>query len=321
MAASAVAFARAARSAEGPISYPITIVDPGGAHAYYFDITSNLQAAGAKWARYLIGSGNLESEVVITNAVAFAPGASVTSGFVRNDGTRDIFEQGATYELRTGLDPNPDYLTDNLWFDPQPDQRTDPIPPNRTDAITVFTHELGHPFLFNGWMNVTTGELPPDYMSTLDAKVTFDSENFFFVDPNAQAYYGTAVPVTFGNAFHPGNAAPRPGSDLLPDLMNGVVFNYQTGYRISPLDVEIARDCEMAVTQFMEITAASRSTTGRVRIEALAVLTALHTIERTPDLAQSFAPRDSISADSEGVLVYEASTPPPARGFYRLSYP
>ncbi len=30
----------------------------------------------------------------------------MTSGFVRNDGTCDIFEQGAAYEIRTGIDPN-----------------------------------------------------------------------------------------------------------------------------------------------------------------------------------------------------------------------
>jgi hypothetical protein len=29
-------------------------------------------------------------------------GTSVSNGFVRNDGTRDMFEQGAAYEVRTG---------------------------------------------------------------------------------------------------------------------------------------------------------------------------------------------------------------------------
>ncbi|HEV3409928.1 MAG TPA: hypothetical protein VG095_06525 [Chthoniobacterales bacterium] len=328
-----VVFAEIGRSAEGPTSFPITIVDSGGAYAaYYSDIISNLEAAGAAWARYVIGSGTLETEVVITSAVAFAPGGSVTSGFLRNDGTRNIYEQGATYELRTGIDPNgsepdirifinPDYLTQNLWFDPQPGQRTDAIPPNRTDAISVFTHELGHAFLFNGWMHGTTGELPPDYMSTFDARVVFEGENFYFIGSHAQAHYGSAVPVTFGNAFHLGNAAPRPGEDLLPDLMNGVVFSYQTRYRISPLDVEIARDCEMAVTQFMEITAITRLTNGGIVIAGLGVPTGTHTIQASDDLTQNFAPVASERADRDGSFQFtETDATPPPRRFYQMEY-
>src|SRR3954462_11318634 len=77
--------------------------------------------------------------------------------FVRNDGTRDIFEQGAAFEVRTGTDPNganPDIririgtacLTNQLWFDPHPETRTDPIPANHIDALSVFIHEFGHAF-------------------------------------------------------------------------------------------------------------------------------------------------------------------------------
>ncbi len=44
------------------------------------------------------------------------------------------------------------------------------------------------------------------------------------------------MPITFGNNWHLGNALPRPGPDLISDLMNGVVFNHGTHYGISPLD-------------------------------------------------------------------------------------
>jgi hypothetical protein len=50
------------------------------------------------------------------------------------------------------------------------------------------------------------------------------------------------VPITYGNPFHLGNNSPRPGSDLIPDLMNGVVYYYQTRYDISALDLAIAKD-------------------------------------------------------------------------------
>lgn len=248
--------------APAQINYTVTFNDPAHTYqAYYAAITSAIQAAGAEWASYLIGSAQLAVQVDFDASKPTTNGGSFSSGFVRNDGTRDIFEQGAAYELRTGIDPNgasPDihlivgttYLTQTLWFDPRPTQRTDPIPANRVDAISVFTHELGHAFIFNGWINGTTGQLPPDYMSTFDADVHFDGTNFYFVGANAEGIYGAPVPITFGNPFHLGNNSPRLGVSLLSDLMNGVVFNYQTRYHISALDVEIGRDAGAAVISF-----------------------------------------------------------------------
>jgi hypothetical protein len=204
-------------------------------------------------------------------------GTSVSSGFVRNNGTRDIFEQGAAFEVRTGMDPNgadPDiririgtaYLTDQLWFDPNPQTRTDPIPANHIDAVSVFIHELGHAFVFNGWMNGTTGQLPPTYMSTFDEHASFDGSNLYFNGSGATARYGGPIPLTYGNYGHLGNSAPRPGSNLLIDLMNGVIYYYQTRYSISPLDLEIAKDSGMAITpladQLLNVSTRLRVQTG-----------------------------------------------------------
>jgi hypothetical protein len=259
------------------ITYNITFTDPGGTYAsYYPAITTALQAAGAEWNRRLIGSGNLEVEISFAN-IATMDGTSVSTGFVRNNGTRDIFEQGAAYEIRTGMDPNgaePDikirigtaYLANELWFDPNPQTRTAPIPANHIDAISVLIHELGHAFVFNGWMNATNGQLPPTYMSTFDANASFDGTNSFFNGTGATARYGGPVPLTYANYGHIGNNAPRPGSDLLLDLMNGVVYYYQARYYISPLDVEVARDSGMVVTppidQLLNVATRLRVQTG-----------------------------------------------------------
>jgi hypothetical protein len=266
-------------SQSGPaaITYNITFTDPSGPYAsYYPAITAALQAAGAEWNRHLVGSGNLEVEISMAN-IPTMDGTSVTNGFVRNDGTRDIFEQGAAYEIRTGMDPNgadPDiririgtaYLTDELWFDPDPQTRTSPIPVNHIDAISVFTHELGHAFVFNGWMDGTTGQLPPTYMSTLDEHSSFDGTNLFFSGTGAAGRDGGPVPLTYGNYGHLGNNAPRPGSNLLLDLMNGVVYYYQTRYFISPLDSEITRDCGIAIPalkdQLLNVSTRLRVLTG-----------------------------------------------------------
>jgi hypothetical protein len=240
------------------ITYNVTFIEPAGPYAsYYPAITAAIQAAGAEWNRHLVGSGTLEVEVSMAN-IPTMDGTSVTTGFVSNNGTRDIYEQGAAYEIRTGMDPNgsdpdiririgTDYLTNEVWFDPNPQTRTDPIPANHIDAISVFIHELGHAFVFNGWMNGSTGQLPPTYMSTFDAKASFDGSNLYFNGSGAMGRYGGPVPLTYGNYGHLGNSAPRPGSNLLYDLMNGVVYYYQNRYFISPLDLEIARDSGMAI--------------------------------------------------------------------------
>jgi hypothetical protein len=244
--------------APAAVTYNISFVDPTGPYAsYYPAITAAVQAAGVEWNRRLVGSGSLEVEISMAS-IPTMDGTSVSSGFVRNNGTRDIFEQGAAFEVRTGMDPNgadPDiririgtaFLTDQLWFDPNPQTRTDPIPANHIDAISVFIHELGHAFVFNGWMNGTTGQLPPTYMSTFDEHASFDGSNLYFNGSGATARYGGPVPLTYGNYGHVGNSAPRPGSNLLIDLMNGVIYYYQTRYSISPLDLEITRDSGIAI--------------------------------------------------------------------------
>jgi hypothetical protein len=239
----------AATTVSAAITFPVSIKDTaGGNDAYYDRIRACVQAAGAEWARYLTGSGSIEVEVEITLSAFGVDGQSLATGFVRRSGDRDILEQGAAYELRTGIDPNgatpdvririyPSYLQPgdfNLWFDPDPTTRTAAVPPLMQDAISVFTHELGHAFVFNGWMNPTTGELPPSYMSTYDENVQFDGSNFFFVGANAQASYGGPVPLEDHYPFHLDHHG-------VADLM--ALIDLGTRSRISTLDLAISKDC------------------------------------------------------------------------------
>jgi predicted methyltransferase MtxX (methanogen marker protein 4) len=245
--------------ARGAITYSVTFVDSGNAHsASYAAITAHIQAAGARWAGYLSGSGSLEVQVEFTTAIARIDGASFSNGFVHKNGARDVFEQGAAFEVRTGTDPNgaspdiririnPDYLANEVWLDPNPAKRSDPIPANHIDGMSLFIHELGHAFLFAGWMDGTTGALPATYMSTFDEQVQFDGTNFFFVGANAQARYGGPVPLTYGNPGHLGNLSPRPGADLVNDLMYGPFYSYQKRYDISAVDLAMAKDAGVAL--------------------------------------------------------------------------
>jgi len=242
------------------LTFNVVIDDPLNTYsAYHSPIRAAIQSAGRSWDSYIKGF-NVDLDVVVNfnSSIPRATGGSVTSSFVRNNGTYNIFDQGAAAEIKTGVDPNgtapdieiefnPDYLINELWFDSDPLLRTAPVPSNRTDAVSVLMHELGHAFAFNGWMNDTTGTMPGDYQSPFDEKVSFLNGNFFFTGSQATAIYGSPVPVTYGNPWHLGNSSPRPGSDLIPDLMNGVVFNRGTRYGISPLDVAILADTGLPV--------------------------------------------------------------------------
>lgn len=230
--------------------------------SYYSAITSNVLAAAQTWLQYF-PSGNTAIAIEINFAddtTTRAMCSSQTTYYVTNiDGT-NIFEQAATTKIRTGFDQNggamPDivmqlgtnYLIQNLWFDPNPLTRVDLVPSNKTDAMSVFIHELCHAWAFNGWINQTNGTFSGNFMSTFDQWIEFDGTNFFFLGPKAEMIYGSPVPLTYGNVFHVGNNPPRPGSDLISDLMNGPVFHNGQRYYISSLDLAMCADAGVPIT-------------------------------------------------------------------------
>ncbi|MBD2494355.1 Calx-beta domain-containing protein [Nostoc sp. FACHB-280] len=241
------------------LNFNITFNDPlGKFSAYYSAIKSNILAAGANWDNYITGNASLEILVNFSNPNPTATGRSLASSFVYNNGTLSVYEPGAISEIRTGVDPNgatpdiefnfnPDYLVNELWFDPDPVARTTTVPINKTDAVSLLLHEFGHVFGFNAWKDNFDATLSGNYQSTFDEKIVFDGSNFFFVGKQATSVYGSPVPLTFGNITHVGNDASRPGVNLVGDLMNGVIFYRGVRYNISPLDVAILKDAGVPI--------------------------------------------------------------------------
>ena len=253
-----------ANSVRGGFVIDVSIIDPTNSfQSYYAPIRSHAIASGQRWGSHFAGTTNLQLEVAFDNSIPTANGGSVTSSFVANRGGFNIFEQGVAAEVRTGIDPNgassdyrftfgANYLRNELWFDTDPFSRSSVVPTDRTDAMSVFLHEFGHALAFNGWQNSIDGTYPGDFKSTFDERKTFDGTNFNFNGSNATGLYGTPVPITFGNSTHLGNSLPRPGADLIPDLMNGVVFFRGTRYDISPLDLAIVADTGLTVISVPE---------------------------------------------------------------------
>ena len=242
------------------INFSVAFNDPNGDLATSANlIESHIMAAGQLWADHLVGDANIEVVVRPSLTVPFAEGRSFTSNFVRESGAFDVFEQGMAAEIRTGVDPNgadpdvdieinPIYVTDELWFDPDPNSRTATVDVNRTDAMSTFLHEFGHALGYAGWINGTDGTFPGDYQSAYDERIAFDGTDFFFNGPEAMALYGGTVPLTYANVAHVANFAPRPGEDLILNLMNGLVFYRGSRYHIDPLNIAMLRDAGVPAT-------------------------------------------------------------------------
>jgi hypothetical protein len=269
------------------VNYTVSFDDPDGTYsAYYSEIETDVLGAGAAWSKYLIGNTTISLQIDFDDEPT-ASGASSTTQFVGTNGDFNVFAQGAGYKVATGEDPGVDvdgvinigtsYLQNDLWFDPDPYSRTAPVPDNMNDAVSVFIHELGHIFAFNGWRDGETGELPGNYESPFDEDVvtedTAGGTTSFFTGANAETVYGGPVPMTFGDYPHFGNEPPRPGSDLINnELMNGVVFFFGQRYYISPLDLAVLEDVGVPVNTLLLL--GDTNDDGKIDGADLAVLNA-----------------------------------------------
>ncbi len=179
-------------------------------------LTSHFQEAGRRWTRELVIAGprSIEIEIAVDNNIARIDGRSDTSFFVGVFGGRDTFEQGAAHELRTGSDPNGatrdvvinvnlSYLRTEMWFDPDPSSRSAPVPLNRTDAMSLALHELGHALAYNGFAN-GNGVPPATFWSTFD-RWMIPGSPALFNGPRAVPTWGTAPDLTINNITHWGN--------------------------------------------------------------------------------------------------------------------
>jgi hypothetical protein len=248
-----LALAGAFAPVEATVIHTVGFEDPGGTYApFHGPIGTSLLTAGQEWSQALAGSGIIDVVVGFDPRIRTAQGASTTSQVLGTAGPLRVVEPGAASEIRTGVDPNgaePDarimigtaYLTNELFFGPGI------VPNDKTDARSVFLHELGHIYAFSGFLNSTTGETNGVDISTFDQHVRFDGTNFFFTGAAATALYKGDVPLTFGNYVHLGNGPGRPGEDLVPDLMNGVSFDRGRQYEISALDLAIFNDVGVAI--------------------------------------------------------------------------
>jgi hypothetical protein len=294
MAALSLALLMTSSAASAQVQFPVSFdaTAAGLTATEQQMITQHLQAAGASWLQLIsiAGARSIEISVGINDARPTANASSVTSGFVSNEAGRNLFEQGVANELRTGVDPNgaaPDmvvsfntnYLRNELWFDPNPSQRDAPVPMDRTDAMSVCIHEIGHALAYNGWADLNTGVAPATFWSTFDRwispRATPTTYNYFD-GPRALIAYGGRPDLTTGNIFHWTNSTAKqffthqedgepvsvdlkyaemikngsPNRALIDEVMNGVVFFRGRRYQLSALDRAVLEDAGLPTRLF-----------------------------------------------------------------------
>src|SRR5438093_5205894 len=233
--------------------------DNGQFSAYYSSITNDLELAAAEWENLFLSQNafDLNLNVIFDNSPTANAGSLFTTTLY-NVGPISVFRQGAVDTVLNGVH-NPSgpydavihigtsYLTNELWFDPNP-ANTGSVPIDKTDAESIFIHEFGHIFAFNGNRDDATGALLSNAESTFDALISSLNNAPYFTGSYAESVYGGPVPLTVGNIYHVGNPA-GPGADLEAypgDLMNGNVVFRGTRYGISALDAAIAADVGLA---------------------------------------------------------------------------
>jgi hypothetical protein len=235
-------------------TFTFTVSDPGnilGTRATLFK--SNLAQAGKLWALHFNSKASLQVKVTVQQSYSnTANGESVMKVYIGKTASGlNIAEEGAAYELRTGIDPNgtdpdisiivdPDYINNELTLDPQPTVRTAPIPPNHEDAVSVFMHELGHAVGYNGYLPTKTSVAPAGWTGVYDKFIYVDAnKKFWYNGPKGKAAYGgQKIPLANETNYHMGNEL---SGTLAFSLMPGF-FIYQHRYNVDSLVIAVLQD-------------------------------------------------------------------------------
>ncbi len=251
------------------VSFSFNIIDPNNTYAqYHAQLQTLLTAAGGEWASHL---NEPENEVTLNYDVAFsteapkkiltdegytlemALGAAKSAQLIGTDtlassDTGDnVYQLGTITKILTGTDPNGSKadagitifapFLPEMFFDPQLNARTAPIPAGDIDGYSVMLHEIGRTLGFYSARNAL-GTLPANFMYTYDQHVNVEGSGFytfgtgsesfdfqsqtFDIDPssdNSYKVYGNSVPLELGDPSELGQGQESDAILTNPDII------------------------------------------------------------------------------------------------------
>ncbi len=237
-------------------AFTVSLHDPGNlAGSNISGIRASVEAAAGRWFGLIQGFGTVDIQVNVerlgTGSSALATGGSAASAYVGLRDGKVVYQQSAAWELQTGIDVNGggadliitlnvDHIAD-FFFDPTSSQ---PIPPNKFDAVTIFLHEISHGLAFNTFRN-EDGGFPTftwtdgqrrNYQFVYDTFVSINGDVARFNGPNSNLVSGGLLLAGVSNTAHAGTA----------DLLNPFA---PLGERrsVSEIDVAVAQDIGLPI--------------------------------------------------------------------------
>jgi hypothetical protein len=235
----------------------------------------DIRAAANLWGARFASDKTIIVRVDTHSYAARAGGTNSSGRFLyTNAAGKNVWEPGPLTRVLTGSNPgqtfygydillgfDASFVENNYWFDLQPDLRSDPVPANKGDFISVVTHEFGHGFGMTGYRDFPTGQILGS-----DAML-FDDHSYFGGNGNPIATDGSRNPMFFrgnvaaslyGGDLHLTNKPPGDpnygqnyfhlsscsgsGDGLGSTLMNGCVLPNGTRMEITPFDAAVFAD-------------------------------------------------------------------------------
>ena len=161
------------------------------------------------------------------------------------------------YDILLGFDAA--FVENQYWFDPRPELRTDVVPANKGDFMSVVLHELGHGFGFTGYRDFSTGQILGNTATQFDDRSYFGGDGnpianngsrnpMYFRGDYAAGLYGGDLHLTHKPPGHPNysqnffHLSTCDGDGLDGTLMNGCVLPNRAQLEITPLDSAVFAD-------------------------------------------------------------------------------
>jgi hypothetical protein len=235
----------------------------------------DIRAAANLWGARFASDKTIVVRVDTHSYSARAGGTNSSGRFLyTNSAGKNVWEPGPLTRVLTGSNPgqtfygydillgfDASFVENNYWFDPQPDFRSDPVPANKGDFMSVVMHEFGHGFGMTGYRDFPTGQILGS-----DAML-FDDKSYFGGNGNPIAPNGTRNPMFYRgnysaslyggdlhltnkpsgdpnygqNYFHLSSCSGS-GDGLGSTLMNGCVLPNGTRMEITPFDAAVFAD-------------------------------------------------------------------------------
>lgn len=268
--------------AAAALSFDVTYIDDTNAtfaSRGWLDSSSlfqqNISAALALWGSKFDSDATIVVDIDPVSYSARAGGTNTLGRYLyTNADGKDVWEFGPLTRMLTGNNPGYDeygfdillgfdanFVENFYWFDPQPTLRTDPVPSDKGDFMSVVLHELGHGFGMTGYRDASTGLIEGPMATQFDDLSYYggDGQPFdgggepnpmFFRGNVGAMFYGSDLPLTHkpvGHPNHPQNffhlsACDSPGDGLDGTLMNGCVLPNGERLNITPFDLAVFAD-------------------------------------------------------------------------------